>query len=136
MAQTFRSFVKSLIDRAGSATAVADQIGMSVSAFQRGVQNNGSLGVTALLRLAKWAGESPVTVLNLAGKRDAAALIDELMDPGYAPQSGPERELVGLWRNIKNPNAQQALYTLLRALAEEGRSERNDHGTIQQRRPA
>jgi plasmid maintenance system antidote protein VapI len=112
MPESFRAFIHGLVAKHGSASAVAAQIGMSVSAFQRGVQNNGSLSVGACLRLAKLSGESPARVLRLAKKGDIVDLIEELFGPERDPLSDAERNRVKRWRK-KGTEAEAILDTLL-----------------------
>jgi hypothetical protein len=52
----FRKYVATLVDRYGTADAVAKLIPMSESAFSRGVKNEGALSEENLLRLAEAVG--------------------------------------------------------------------------------
>lgn len=121
MANSFRQFIDGLVQKTGTAGAVAQAIGMSLSAFSRGVRNEGTLSVENCLRLAEWSGESPGRVLHLANKGDVAVLIERLYGAERTPVSGPERELSALWRELE-PDAQSALFTLLRALVTAARA--------------
>lgn len=117
MADSFRTFINEQIAKAGTAGNVAKAIGMSLSAFSRGVRLEGSLGVDKCLRLAEWSGESPTRVLRLAKKGEVAEVIERLYGSAREPQSAPERELTELWRELETePEARKALFTLLRAL--------------------
>lgn len=95
-------FVGDLInDRYHTASAVAEAIGMSVSAFLRGV-DAGSLGVDNLLKLADIAGANPSEVLALAGKAETAALIERLYKvEGRQVLTSVDRELVALPTAVK-----------------------------------
>jgi hypothetical protein len=117
MPESFRSFIQGLISaKYGTAQAVADAIGMSLSAFSRGVRKEGTLSVENCLRLAAHAGEPPSRVLRLADKVPIAELIEQLYGPEREPLSGMERDLLQLWRSL-NLDAQLPLSTILRALA-------------------
>lgn len=119
MVDTFRSFIDDLTQRHHlTKGAVAKAIGLSLSAYSRGVRIEGTLGIDTCLRLAEWSGESPSRVLRLAQKAETAELIERLYGPAAArsPLSGPDRELVGLWHELE-PDAQKAISTLLHALA-------------------
>jgi hypothetical protein len=95
-------FVKDLIaDRFHTASALAEAIGMSVSALLRGVES-GSLGVDKLLKLADLAGANPSDVLTLAGKAETAALIERLYKvDGRHVLTSVDRELVALPTAVK-----------------------------------
>jgi transcriptional regulator with XRE-family HTH domain len=115
----FSDLVQQLIaDRYGTAQALADALGMSLSAFQRGVKN-GSLGVENLLRLSVVAGVPPGEVLRAAGKGPVLDLIETLFGPAKAPLTGPQRELLELWPRLPS-DAQRATLTLVRGLAARG----------------
>lgn len=96
---TFRRYIGTLIARYGTARAVAELIGMSESAFARGV-TRGSLSEDNLLRLAAAVGDSPVRVLRLAGKARLADLIESL-GAAPAPLSNEDRILLGLPHDVK-----------------------------------
>jgi hypothetical protein len=121
---TFQKFIEQWIGRFGTAQALADAIGMSLSAFSRGVRNAGTLGVENCLRLADVTGEHPSRVLRLAGKDEVATLIERLYSSGISAQgqrlSAPERELIGLWTAL-NRETQEPLIVILRALSEKHR---------------
>lgn len=114
----FKSFIGEQIRRYGTAQKLADKIGMSLSAFSRGVRNEGTLNVENCLRLAEETGENPSHVLRLAGKGSTADLIERLYGRARSPLSGGDRELLALWQ-LLNHEADGALRTLLRALARE-----------------
>ena len=63
----------------GGMSRIASAIGMSLSAFTRGVKN-GTLSVENCLRLADLTGNSAGMILRLAGKEDMAAVCDRLND--------------------------------------------------------
>ncbi len=117
--ESFQSFVREQIDRYGTAGRLADSIGMSLSAFSRGVRNEGTLGVESCLRLAEQTGEPPSRVLRLAGKGSVAELIERLYRPGplLGRPNGSELELLALWNNLSR-DAQVPLLTIIRSLVE------------------
>jgi hypothetical protein len=130
MPESFRSFIQGLIStKYGTAQAVADAIGMSLSAFSRGVRKEGTLSVENCLRLAAHAGEPPSRVLRLAGKEPIAELIEQLYGSERDPISGIERDVLQLWRSL-HLDAQAPLSTLLHALA----GARGHHHQPRQRR--
>lgn len=96
MTHAFAHFVEGLIaDRFRTASALATAIGMSLSAFQRGVKG-GSLGVDKCLLLAEQAGADPSEVLRLAGKGETATIIERLYVQDGPHLSAVDRELVAL----------------------------------------
>jgi hypothetical protein len=115
----FSDLVQQLIaDRYGTAQALADALGMSLSAFQRGVKH-GSLGVENLLRLSVEAGVPPGEVLQAAGKAPVLDLIQTLFGPSKPPLTAAQRELLELWPRLP-ADAQRATLTLVRGLAARG----------------
>ena len=98
---TFRSFIKDQIRQHGTLTALANGTEMSVSAFSRQVRNENTLGIDSCLRLAQFVGESPSTVLQLAGKADVAALIEQLYGPPRESLSEIDRALIALEPDVK-----------------------------------
>lgn len=96
----FRAFVAALIRQHGTAKAVADLIGMSLSAFLRGAQA-GTWSVETCLTLAEAVGESPSRVLQLAGKGHVADLIERLYGAPRAPLSTADRALAALSPDVK-----------------------------------
>jgi len=121
MPETFGTFIAGLIRRYGTAQAVADAIGMSLSAFSRGVRNEGTLSVENLLKLAEHAGEAPSTLLRLGDKGRVADLIERLYGPANPHAlTTDQRELLGLWQTL-GEEAERSLRTLLRALADQPR---------------
>lgn len=124
--ESFEQFIHRWIGRYGTAQALADAIGMSLSAFSRGVRNAGTLGVESLLRLAVETGEPPGKVLRIAGKGDVAELIERLYGTAHASLggvSGQERELIGLWKDLSR-GTQDSMLTILTALSEKGKRSR------------
>lgn len=125
MAESFRTFVQGLVTEHGTAGSVAKAIGMSLSAFSRGVRLEGTLGVEKCLKLAQWSGAAPSHVLRLAKKGEVADLIEDMYGPARSPVSEDERELTELWRDLEpEPDARRAFFTLLRALAAATRAKR------------
>jgi hypothetical protein len=83
----FQKWIEKLVDsRYGTAQRLATALGISLSAFSRGVKA-GSLSVESLLRLAVETGEPPSEILRRANKADVAKLIEQLYGPERA--SGP-----------------------------------------------
>lgn len=92
----FERFVEGVIaDRYRTASALAEAVGMSLSAFQRGVKA-GSLGVDKCLVLAERAGVHPSEVLRLAGKGETAAIIERLYAKDQPHLSPIDLELIAL----------------------------------------
>jgi hypothetical protein len=94
----FRNYVAALITQYGTARKLAEMIGMSESAFARGV-TRGSLSEENLLLLAKAVGDPPVRVLRLAGKGRLADLMDEHAQPQAL--SREDRILIALPLEVK-----------------------------------
>lgn len=97
----FQRFIQHLVREHGTATAIAEGIDMSLSAFSRLVRNEDTLGVHSCLLLARFAGESPVKVLTLAGKGATADLAQELFGSENQPLSAIDRQLIGLDPDLK-----------------------------------
>lgn len=117
--QTLRDFVDELVRaRYGTAQALAMRIGLTLSAFSRGV-SSGSLSTESLLKLALETGTAPSDLLRLAKKEHVAHLIEQLYGKGAAsPLHGDMRALAEIWPTL--PAAvQQALLVVLRALAKQ-----------------
>jgi transcriptional regulator with XRE-family HTH domain len=117
--ESFEQFIHRWIGQYGTAQKLADAIGMSLSAFSRGVRNSGTLGVESLLRLALATGEPPSTVLRIAGKRDVADLVEHLYGTARSSTrglSGQEQELISLWNGLSR-DAQEPLLLIIGALA-------------------
>jgi hypothetical protein len=115
--ESFHSFIQSRIEHYGSAQRLAGAIGISLSAFSRGVRLKGSLGVESCLRLAAETGDHPSRVLRLAGKAEVAELIERLYGSRLAVTriSRPERELLGRWGLLK-PDDQRFVSDLIEKL--------------------
>jgi hypothetical protein len=109
----FAAWVAGLKARFGTMQAVADRVGMSLSAFTRGVVR-GTLGVENLLELARVADEHPSKVLRLAGKTRVAELIENAYGPGLAALTASQRELLEEWASLP-PDVQAASLQLMRA---------------------
>lgn len=73
-----RGYVRQLIDKFGTQTALAEKIGMTLSAFSRAVNEEGTFSFENCLRLADAFGDDPVVVLRVAGKLDQADLFQRV----------------------------------------------------------
>ena len=100
-----------ILDRFGTANALAEAIGMSASAFSHGVREEGTLSVENCLRLADATGERPSVILKLARKPEMAALSDRLFG-GRMTLSRREKELIQTWREL-DEDARNAHETLM-----------------------
>lgn len=117
----FERFISDLVEkRFRTASALAGAIGMTVSAFTRGVKQ-GTLGVENCLRLAKAAEEPPSDVLRRADKADVAALIEELY--GRATITSAERELLSDW-SLLDPEERKAFRLLIQGRVSDRRRKR------------
>jgi hypothetical protein len=87
----FAGLIERLKEEHGSISAVAAGVGMSVSAFSRGVAR-GTLSVENLLQLAIFSGEHPSRVLELAGKGQLAHTIESLY--GTSSNSPSDKQLL------------------------------------------
>ena len=74
---------------------------MSLSAFSRGVRNEGTLNVEHCLRLARATGEDPLQVLRLADKDSVADILDDLFGPPRPSLSDDDRALLALDLSVK-----------------------------------
>lgn len=94
----FTKYVREWIRQYGTAGRLADAVDMSLSAFSRGVRNEGTLSVYSLLRLAEETGEPASKVLRIANKGHVADIIERLYGDS-APEgvSGALREHLDDW---------------------------------------
>lgn len=112
--RTLEDFIDELVrTRYGTAQVIAGRIGISGSAFSRGVAA-GSLSTESLLRLAAETGTPASDVLRMAKKEHVAHLIESLYGKAVvSPPTGDQRVVSELWATL--PTAvQQAFLTLLR----------------------
>lgn len=101
--RSFERYIRQWIREYGTAERLATAIGMSLSAFSRGVRNEQTLGIYNCLRFAEETGEPPSKVLHLASKAHVAALIERLYGPAAKqarPLSGPLREHLEAWQAL------------------------------------
>ncbi len=112
---TLQAFVGEIIHaRYGTAKALAAAIGMSSSAFGRGVES-GTLSVDNCLRLAEEVGVPATTVLTRAGKGDTAARIERLYGRAQTPAlNRRDRELLARWHALSGAQ-REAMELVLRA---------------------
>lgn len=113
----FQAWVAGLEDRFGTKLALAEAIGMSLSAMTRGVAERSTLGVENLLEAARIAEEHPSKVLRMAGKSRVAELIEQLYGPGVDSLKDSERVVIELWRRITDPKARDAIVYTMTLLA-------------------
>ena len=73
-----RQYIRQLVDKYGTQTALAEKIGMTLSAFSRAVNEEGTFSFENCLRLADAFGDDPVVVLRVAGKLDQADLFQRV----------------------------------------------------------
>jgi hypothetical protein len=117
--ETFHSFIQRWIAEYGTAGRLANAIGLTLSAFSRGVRNEGTLGVESCLRLAEETGESPGLVLRLAGKADVADLLERIYGrrQSLLRLGRQDRELLDLWSNL-TAASQKSLLALMKDLGQ------------------
>jgi hypothetical protein len=86
--------LKRLVDqRYGTMKALSAALGVTDSAFSRGVKN-GTVGTALLLRLAAVTGEPPSEILRRGGKGDLVPLIEQLYGPPRTPMRADLFEIV------------------------------------------
>jgi hypothetical protein len=116
--RTFERYIQKWIREYGTADRLSSAIGMSLSAFSRGVRNEQTLGVVSLLKFCEETGEPFDKVLHLAGKSEAARLIKKLAGPAAKtrePLSGPLREHMDEWQ-LLTPDERAPLDTIIKTL--------------------
>jgi hypothetical protein len=97
-------FIDDAIDRRfRTSSALADAIGMSLSAFSRGIREEGTISTENCLELAKVLSERPAKILRLARRKRVAELLEQLHPT--LTLSPDEEHVVELWRRIKNDEA-------------------------------
>jgi hypothetical protein len=104
----FRDWIGHVEERFGTKQAVAHAMGLSASAYTRGVER-GSFSTENLLRLAQATGDGPSVVLRAAGKGESAALIEALYGQNADDISGEERELLTAWRLVTDRQTRRVL---------------------------
>jgi hypothetical protein len=89
--------------RLGSATALAEAAGLTVSAMLRCAKghNRLTLGAESCLSIAEVSGENPSALLRAAGKGEVADRIERLYGPPRPPLSADERALLALDEETK-----------------------------------
>lgn len=95
------AYVNRLIAKHGTQTAVAAKIGMTLSAFSRAVNEEGTFSFENCLRLAELGGDDPSHVLRAADKYDQANLLRRLYwktSLKNTSLSARERALIHAWR--------------------------------------
>lgn len=97
-------YVDRLVKKFGTATALAEKIGMSVSAFSRAVNEEGTFSFENCIRLAYAFGDHPSVILRLAGKGEMAEMLDRLYAGEKIRLSERDREFFGLWKKITASN--------------------------------
>lgn len=117
--EPLEAFIDELVrTRYGTAAAIAGRIGMSQSAFSRGI-SAGSLSTESLLRLALETGTPASDVLRKSKKEHVAHLIEQLYGKSAAaPPTGDVRTFADIWPTLP-PNVQHALMTVLRQLGKQ-----------------
>jgi hypothetical protein len=125
-ASEFAKFLDTVVaDRYGTIRALAEKVGLSFSAFARGIRLQGTLGTESCLRLAAETGEAPGRILRMAGKADVADLIESLYGiAGPLQLGGPEREVLALWHNLDR-EGQEACRTIMRQASKETKPKPN-----------
>lgn len=117
MRTEFAAFIAVLAREEGTMQKIADAVGMSLSAFSRGVKQEGTLSPLNCLRLAAAFGLPGSKVLNLAGKHELSDLIERLYGaPTPGALSDAERDHLDLWRTL-DVDERRPFETLLRAVA-------------------
>jgi plasmid maintenance system antidote protein VapI len=114
--EDFRNYIDDLVGRTRTATALADQIGMTLSAFSRAVNVEGTFSIENCIRLAQVSGDHPSVVLRLAGKDEMADMLDTLYGAD-TKLSRREREALDTWRKLP-PSDQAAFLHIARRLVE------------------
>jgi plasmid maintenance system antidote protein VapI len=106
-------YIQQLVaERYTTMTRLAEAVDMSLSAFSRGIREEGTLSAENCLRLAHEVGERPGVILRLCNRGDFADIADALYG-GKEVLSGKERELLHLWRSAEDEGAKNAArYTL------------------------
>jgi hypothetical protein len=113
---TLEQYVERLVKKHGTMGRVAAMIGMSLSAFSRGVQEEGTLSVENCLRLADAVGGNAGMILRLAGKPHVAEVMDRLAGSSIETLDKEERDLIYQWKTI-DPDLQDLIKRTVAAFA-------------------
>lgn len=110
-----RRWIEELIEqRYGTASKLADAIGMSVSAFSRSTKA-GTLSTENLLRLALETGEAAPKVFERAGKGEVSALIEQLYGRAVATPDAERKRLLALYDALASDDGRRAVLQMLDA---------------------
>lgn len=115
----FREYFEQWIRLYGTQGRLAEKIGLTDSAFSRGLKREGTFGFETLLAFCEETGEPVDKVLRIAGKSELADRLARIYgSKGDAPSrlAAPDRELLELWREIPE-DAKRPLVAILKGLA-------------------
>lgn len=90
---------------------LADQVGMSLSAFVRGVEK-GTLSIDNLLHLAEVVEEPASAVLRRADKSSTADLIEKLYGTGQKALKPSQLTLLDVWKDLEIDDKKAVLYLM------------------------
>jgi Plasmid maintenance system antidote protein len=100
-----RGYIRQLVDKYGTQTALSEKIGMTLSAFSRAVNEEGTFSFENCLRLADAFGDDPVVVLRVAGKLNQADLFQRVR--GEKVASLRAQIFLEKWSKINTENQNQ-----------------------------
>jgi hypothetical protein len=99
----------------GTAGRLAAKIGMSLSAFSRGVNEEGTLSVENCLRLADEVGDKAAKILRLAGKPHVADVVERITGAGTETLSSKAHAVGYKWDTLNDPDLQDVIVKTLDA---------------------
>lgn len=122
--KTFEKYVDDLLlSEYGTSSRLADVIGMSLSAFSRGVRVEDTLSIENCLKLALVTGDHPASILRLAHHEEMADILALLCGPEAATPSRNEWQLIHYYRE-GTPLHRRSILVHAKAAAHEAKSPR------------
>jgi plasmid maintenance system antidote protein VapI len=118
--ESLEHYINRLVKKHGTAGRVASMIGMSLSAFSRGVKEEHTLSVENCLRLADAVGDNAAMILRLAGKPQVADVVDRIAGKSTETLSRREHNLIRTWKTI-DPDLQDLTERTIEAFSRDPR---------------
>lgn len=117
MPREFVTYINEWVREYGTRRSLAARLGLTASAFSRGIIREQTFGVETLLRFIIETGEPAGKVLRLAGKGELAELMERVyQNDGSHVTRAAHRELLATW-NAMAADDQAAVLKIMRKLS-------------------